>query len=577
MRLTTITILSLTAALAGCSSKTTTGEGGCGSNAACEAGFVCVDEECRQLCNSDSDCDETGFICDGNVCIVGGREHAPVITGVDGDGTINDEPSHTDHHIDKHLIIVGEYLQGADATLSDSNNTWQLDVCESLPDRLTVALPELLQGSYTLTVATQAGTCSSTLPVLRGEQGTAGTDGGQGAQGPQGAQGEAGGGLMLSLELNEAGGTAPVDSSPFDHSVTAGVSGLAQGSLGHTGTAVSFSGGVITVEAPNKLGYTPHVWIEAWIHPQSPMDTVRTIVSKSGAYALKQDHQDLAFTVTGVGSGNACTATSTGAILAVGVWTHVAGWYDGVNVTVAVNGALRAVAACTAGVVDADGADQLFVGALNASAAEPYVGSIDEVRVRHTAPAAAGLLFPAAFPGSTIMDTAQQAQLARWVGEPFRSWKLCYRKSRDGASHATFHTNCDYRGPTITVIDIANGKIAGGYTEIAWSARQDYQGYDHRGFLFSLTAGKKYPVGYYYGNTTYSHTGSRGPTFGNGHDLCVNSAMDIEYCNFPFAYSCNGGSITPNTACTQELCGTDPGGGNSAAVDELEVWIHDDM
>ena len=48
------------------------------------------------------------------------------------------------------------------------------------------------------------------------------------------------------------------------------------------------------------------------------------------------------------------------------------------------------------------------------------------------------------------------------------SWKLCWRASVDGWAASTFHSRCDGKGPTVTIIRV--GKyIFGGYTSVSWS------------------------------------------------------------------------------------------------------------
>ena len=62
------------------------------------------------------------------------------------------------------------------------------------------------------------------------------------------------------------------------------------------------------------------------------------------------------------------------------------------------------------------------------------------------------------------------AYLNNWI-KPIRSdsdWKLCWRASRYGWGISRFHSLCDKKGPTITIIKV--GKyIFGGYTSLSWS------------------------------------------------------------------------------------------------------------
>ena len=46
-------------------------------------------------------------------------------------------------------------------------------------------------------------------------------------------------------------------------------------------------------------------------------------------------------------------------------------------------------------------------------------------------------------------------------------WKRCWHASVDGWAGSTFHSRCDGKGPTVTIIRV--GKyIFGGYTNISW-------------------------------------------------------------------------------------------------------------
>ncbi|XP_046846675.1 uncharacterized protein LOC124440339 isoform X2 [Xenia sp. Carnegie-2017] len=62
--------------------------------------------------------------------------------------------------------------------------------------------------------------------------------------------------------------------------------------------------------------------------------------------------------------------------------------------------------------------------------------------------------------------TTYKNLLSKWV--PFsQSWTLCYRASRDGWRSRTFHSRCDNKGPTVTIIRY-NSYIFGGYTDALW-------------------------------------------------------------------------------------------------------------
>ncbi|PFX18189.1 uncharacterized protein LOC111339875 [Stylophora pistillata] len=78
-----------------------------------------------------------------------------------------------------------------------------------------------------------------------------------------------------------------------------------------------------------------------------------------------------------------------------------------------------------------------------------------------------------AFEGSEILSTGQRKTLIEWLkntpGLDNVSVKLLYRASRDGWNASDFHSFCDNRGPTVTVIKSKN-YIFGGYSEHQWKS-----------------------------------------------------------------------------------------------------------
>ena len=49
-------------------------------------------------------------------------------------------------------------------------------------------------------------------------------------------------------------------------------------------------------------------------------------------------------------------------------------------------------------------------------------------------------------------------------------WLLCHRASTHGWAVSTFHTSCDHKPNTVTIIK--NGQyVFGGYTDIAWGKK----------------------------------------------------------------------------------------------------------
>ena len=47
-------------------------------------------------------------------------------------------------------------------------------------------------------------------------------------------------------------------------------------------------------------------------------------------------------------------------------------------------------------------------------------------------------------------------------------WKRCWQASKDGWAAQKFHSLCDDKGPTVTVIRVDHKYIFGGYTSLSW-------------------------------------------------------------------------------------------------------------
>jgi hypothetical protein len=190
------------------------------------------------------------------------------------------------------------------------------------------------------------------------------------------------------------------------------------------------------------------------------------------------------------------------------------------------------------------------------------------------------------FASSAIVNAVQQKQINKWINIPLQKWVRCYQLTADGATSNKFHTNCDNLGASVTFYLKADGRIFGGYTENSWSALASgtghFRGYD-QAFIFVLVPTvEKFYVGQEYHRTAYSHI-SYGPTFGSGHDIYINSAMQLGYCNFPYAYTCdqrtqNGVFGGPSEDCTQRLCGIPVGDNTNVneVLSEIEVWVKQD-
>ena len=83
---------------------------------------------------------------------------------------------------------------------------------------------------------------------------------------------------------------------------------------------------------------------------------------------------------------------------------------------------------------------------------------------------------PAGLEGSSIIGKNKTflSVLGNWlkpvVQSSSSSWKRCWRATVDGDAAFTFHSQCDAKGPTVTIIKVGQ-YIFGGYTSTSWNSK----------------------------------------------------------------------------------------------------------
>ena len=75
------------------------------------------------------------------------------------------------------------------------------------------------------------------------------------------------------------------------------------------------------------------------------------------------------------------------------------------------------------------------------------------------------------FRESTILTNVDHRKILKgWLPEAMvGEWRLLFRGSRDDFADSAFHTKCDNKGPTITVVK-SGANIFGGFTEKPWTS-----------------------------------------------------------------------------------------------------------
>ncbi|EFC47878.1 predicted protein [Naegleria gruberi] len=138
--------------------------------------------------------------------------------------------------------------------------------------------------------------------------------------------------------------------------------------------------------------------------------------------------------------------------------------------------------------------------------------------------------------------------LNSFVGvEKDRKWKLLWQGSRDGFDSRSFHSKCDNKGPTVTIIRTSNNCIFGGYTEVSWNSFSGYSR-DPNAFLFSLVnvnnIPSKHPIKHHASRYAIQNRLVNGPTFGSGHDIFICNNCDTRPDSMTFPCSYMEGTLT---------------------------------
>lgn len=149
-----------------------------------------------------------------------------------------------------------------------------------------------------------------------------------------------------------------------------------------------------------------------------------------------------------------------------------------------------------------------------------------------------------------------------------QKFNLVYRGSRDGFRASDFHSKCDNRPNTLTIIQTTKGFVFGGYTSLSWyQTGQSY--YDSDAFLFSLINKFKKPFlcKSLYGSHAICCNLLYGPTFGN---------FDIQICDNSNACSnsyarINSGNYQPPSGLN-DLNGNYFCDGKNFQVKDIEVF-----
>ena len=163
-----------------------------------------------------------------------------------------------------------------------------------------------------------------------------------------------------------------------------------------------------------------------------------------------------------------------------------------------------------------------------------------------------------------FLNEEEKEMVCNWILKTMKSegkkvnMSLLYKATKHGDSYSTFHSKCNSKGYTLTLIKNTKGYRCGAFITQSWSNSNSYIK-DQNAFLFSLEYKEYYPT--YDGTNAIYDYSSYGPTFGSNNDLYIPNGFlsNTSSCNFPYDY-CG----------TRARCLT--GGSYNFKVKELEVY-----
>ena len=147
------------------------------------------------------------------------------------------------------------------------------------------------------------------------------------------------------------------------------------------------------------------------------------------------------------------------------------------------------------------------------------------------------------------------------------------KDSKDGGAAADFHAACDDKGPTVVVIESADGFKFGGAADKPWAPSSNHYTASSASFLFCLSCrgaqGSKHPFGDLsraphqlklngkYNQYALLHWTPWGPAFGyDGSDLRITPGSSTgAFSNLGYSYTCPVGALH-SSACTSYLAGS---------------------
>lgn len=150
------------------------------------------------------------------------------------------------------------------------------------------------------------------------------------------------------------------------------------GSLSHCGHATDLrGGGGIEIANSPSLNPADQLTVEAWIYPENWEDCCGRVVQKGRSddqYRLLVEWGDFKFDLDKVGTARLAYWKPL-----TGTWSHVAGTYNGQEISLYIDGHLLSTQ--TATMTLSTTTDPLYIGSKDDWPSNPFVGQVDEVRI----------------------------------------------------------------------------------------------------------------------------------------------------------------------------------------------------
>jgi len=173
---------------------------------------------------------------------------------------------------------------------------------------------------------------------------------------------------------------------------------------------------------------------------------------------------------------------------------------------------------------------------------------------------------------SLILTSSEEKSLYEMTNK--KAIRLLYRATRDGFTHSAFHSKCDGKANTITIVKNNLNYVFGGYASKAWHSNDRWIE-DGNAFIFSLrrngiSTNEKYKVAkpqYAY----YGYSSSYLFQFGYGGDIFVEANSNTEtgsWTNFGYSYQLPEGYTYGSESAQSYLSGKD----RSWLTTEIEVF-----